>query len=65
MPITNIYVNMMLPKSNAFMLLRNNGPGMAEKDNQWSMTVYGDGNKLARIEDDATSANFRTSKPPC
>jgi hypothetical protein len=53
---------MMLPKSDVFMLLRNNGPSMNKKDNQWSMIMHGDNVKLARIEDDATRADFMTLK---
>jgi hypothetical protein len=54
---------MMMPKSEVFMLLRNNGTSMDQKDNQWSMMIYGDNDKLARIEDDTASADFRTWKP--
>jgi len=55
---------MMLPKSDVFMLLRNDGPSMDKKDEYWSMIVHGDGSKRVRMEDDATSGDFRTLKPP-
>ena len=58
-----IHENMMLPKSDVFMLLRNNGPSMDERDKHWSMIMHGDGSKLVRIEDDAASEDFRTLKP--
>jgi hypothetical protein len=44
------------------MLLRNNGPSMDKKDNQWSMMMHEDDVKLARIEDDAARADFKTLK---
>jgi hypothetical protein len=59
----NIHENMMLPKSNVFMLLRN-GPSMDGKAKHWIMNVHGDGSHLARILDDTTSEDFRTLKPP-
>jgi hypothetical protein len=34
--------NMMLPKSDVFMLLRNDGSSMDKKDNQWSMMMHED-----------------------
>ena len=62
--LPNINENMMLPKSDVFMLLRNDGPSMDKKDEYWSMNVHGDGSKRVRIEDDATSGDFLTLKPP-
>ena len=62
--ILHIHENMMLPKSDVYLLLRNNGPSMDEKDKYWSMIVYGDSSKRWRIEDDATTGDFRTFKPP-
>ena len=50
----------MLPKSDMFMLLRNDGPSMDERDAYCSMMVNGDGSQRLRIEDDATSGDFRT-----
>jgi hypothetical protein len=55
---------MMLPKSNVFVTLRNDGPSMDERDKHWSMIVHGDGSKRLRMEEDATSGDFRTLKPP-
>jgi hypothetical protein len=54
----------MLPKSDVFVNLRNDGPSMDERDKHWSMIVNGDGNKHLRIEEGATSGDFRTLKPP-
>ena len=51
----------MLPKSDVFMLYRNDGPSMHERDTHWSMMVHGE---LVKIGGDATSGNFRTLKPP-
>ena len=62
--ILHIHENMMLPKSDVYMLLRNNGPSMDEKDKYWSMIMHGDGSKRLRIEDDAITGDFRTLKPP-
>jgi hypothetical protein len=55
---------MMLPKSDVFMLLRNDGPSMDERDKNLSMIAHGDdGSNRVRIQDDATSEDFRTLKP--
>ncbi|KAK1627300.1 hypothetical protein QYE76_001615 [Lolium multiflorum] len=63
--IPHIHENMMLPKSDMFVTLRNDGPSMDEEDKHWSMITHGgDGSKHLRIEDDATSGDFRTLKPP-
>jgi hypothetical protein len=55
---------MMLPKSEVFVTLSNDGPRMSDRDKHWSMIVHGDGNKHVRIEEDATREDFRTLKPP-
>jgi hypothetical protein len=55
---------MMLPKLDVFVTLRNDGPSMDERDNHLSMIMHGDGSKHVRIEEDATSRDFRTLKPP-
>jgi hypothetical protein len=63
--IPNIHENMMLPKSDVFMLLRNDGPSTDERDKHWSMIVHGDdGSNRVRIQDDAASEDFKTLKPP-
>ena len=63
--IPHIHENMMLPKSDMFVTLRNDGPSMDEEDKHWSMITHGgDGSKHLRIEDDAASGDFRTLKPP-
>ena len=61
----HIHEHMMLPKSDVFVTLRNDGPSMDERDKQWSRITHGeDGSKRGRIEDDATTGDFRTLKPP-
>jgi hypothetical protein len=56
---------MMLPKSDVFMLLRNDGPSMDERDKHWSMIMHGDdGSNRVRIQDDDASEYFRNWKPP-
>ncbi|KAK1648840.1 hypothetical protein QYE76_066645 [Lolium multiflorum] len=63
--IPHIHENMMLPKSDMFVTLRNDGPSIDEEDKHWSMITHGgDGSKHLRIEDDAASGDFRTLKPP-
>jgi hypothetical protein len=37
---------------------------MDERDNYWNMNMHGDGRQHERIEEDATSEDFRTLKPP-
>jgi hypothetical protein len=61
--LSNIHDNIILSKLDVFMLLRNNGPSMNKKDNQWSMMIHEDDIKHARIEDNASSADLRTLKP--
>jgi hypothetical protein len=56
--------NMMLPKSNVFMIFRNDRTSMDEKVKHWNIIMHGDGSGLARIWDDATSEDFQTLKPP-
>jgi hypothetical protein len=55
---------MMMPKSDMFITLRNDGRSMDERDKHWGMIMHGDGSRRFRIEEDATSEDFRTSKPP-
>ena len=62
--VPNIHENMMLPKSNVFVSLRNDGPSTDERDKLWSMYVDGDGSKHMSFGDDATCGDFRTLKPP-
>jgi hypothetical protein len=62
--LSHIHENMMLPKSDKFVSLRNAGPSMDERNKHWSMIVHGDGSKRLRIEEDSTSGDFRTLKPP-
>ena len=56
---------MVLPKSNVFVSLRNNGPSMDERDKLWSIFVDGAGSRSARGEDDlATEGDYRSPKSP-
>jgi hypothetical protein len=59
--LPDIYENMMLPKSNVFILFRN-GSSMDAK--HWIRNVHGDGSRPARIQDGVASEDFRTLKPP-
>ena len=52
----NIHENMMLPKVDVFLSLRNDGPSMDEKDKLWSMYVDGDHSQSRNVgDDDATN----------
>ena len=55
---------MMLPKSDIFLTLRNDGPSMDERDKHWSMAMHGDGSKHVMIQEKATDGDFRTLRPP-
>jgi hypothetical protein len=50
--LSYIHEDMMLPKSDVFLTLRNDGPSMDERDKHWSMNmhVHGDGSQHERIE---------------
>jgi hypothetical protein len=62
--VPNIHENMMLPKSNVLVLLRNDGLSMDERDKHWSMVIHGEGNKHMIQEEDTASGEFRTLKQP-
>jgi hypothetical protein len=62
--LSYIYENMMVPKSDMFVTLRNDGPSMDKRDKHWSMNMHGDGRQHERIEEDAASEDSRTLKPP-
>jgi hypothetical protein len=62
--LSDIHENMMLPKSNMFHTLRNDGARMDDRDKHWSLIIHGNGNEHVRIEEDAVSGDFRTLKPP-
>jgi hypothetical protein len=55
---------MMLPKSDVFVLLRNDGLSLDGRDKHWRMVVHGDGINHLIKEEDATSGEFRTLKQP-
>ena len=52
----NIHENMMLPKLDVFVSLRNDGPSMDARDKLWSMYVEGHGA--------CTNGDYRHLKPP-
>jgi hypothetical protein len=55
---------MMLPKLDVFVTLRNDEASMDERDKHWSMIMHGeDDSKHVRIEEYATSGDFRSLKP--
>lgn len=63
--IPSIHELMMLPRSNVFVTLRNDGPSMGERDKHGSMITHGeDGSKRERFENDAATGDFRTLKLP-
>jgi hypothetical protein len=45
---------MMMPKSDVFILLRNDGASMDKKDNQWSMMMHEDKCAMIPLLDVAT-----------
>ena len=53
-----IHENMILPKTDMFVTLRNNGPSQEEKDKHWSMMIHGYSSMHARIGHDATSGDL-------
>jgi hypothetical protein len=59
--LRDIYANMMLPKSNLFILFRD---GSSMDANHWIRNVHGDGSRPARIQDSVASEDFRILKPP-
>jgi hypothetical protein len=58
--VPNIHENMMLPKSDVLVLLKNDGLSMDERGKYWSMVIHGEGNKHMIQEEDAASGEFRT-----
>jgi hypothetical protein len=62
--LSHKHENMMLPKSDMFITLRNDGPSVDERHKHWSIIMHGDGNKRLRIEEGSTSGDFRIFKPP-
>jgi hypothetical protein len=62
--LSYIHENMMLPKSDVFVTLRNNGSSMDERDKHWSMNMHGDGSEYERIQEDAAREDFKTLMPP-
>jgi hypothetical protein len=56
----NAYENMMLPKLDTFVLLRNEGPSMDKRDEHWSMIKHGD---EGTNTNGVSSGDYRTLKP--
>jgi hypothetical protein len=55
--LPNNHVNMMLPKSDVFMIFRNDGTSMDEEVKHWNLIVHGYGSEV-RIQNDAASEDF-------
>jgi hypothetical protein len=62
--IPNIHENIMLPKSDVLVLLRNDGLSMDERDKHWSVVIHREGNNHMIQEEDTASGEFRTLKQP-
>ena len=62
--LPNLHENMLLPKTDVFVTLRNNGPSEELMDKYWSMIVHGAGSRNASAEEDAvTEGVYRSLKP--
>jgi hypothetical protein len=59
-----MHENMMLPKSDVLVLLRNDRLSMDERGKHWSMVIHGEGSKHMIQEEDAASGEFMTLKQP-
>ena len=59
-----MFMRMMLPKLDTFVLLRNEGPGMDKRDEHWSKTKHGDDGMHKGNKNGVASDDFRTLKPP-
>jgi hypothetical protein len=57
-----MHENMMLPKSDVFVLIRNDGLSLDGRDEHCSMVIHGDGSMHLIKEEDAASGEFRTLK---
>ena len=60
---SNVHGNMMLPKLDTFVLLRNEGPSLDKKDEPWCNFKHGDDIMRKGIKNGVTSDDFRTLKP--
>ena len=60
---SNVHENMMLPKLDTFLSLRNEGPGMDKRDEHWSKTKHGDDGMRKGIQNGVTSDDSRNLKP--
>ena len=61
---SNVHENMMLPKLDTFVLLKNEGPSLDKKDEPWSKIKHGDDGMRKGNNNGVTSDDFRTLKPP-
>ena len=60
----NLHENMLLPKTDVFVTLRNNGPSEELMDKYLSMIVHGAGSRNASAEEDAvTEGVYHSLKP--
>ena len=63
--VPNIHEKMILPKSNVFVSLRNDGPSMDERDKLWSMYVDGEGSRSdSDGDDDSTDGDDNNTEAP-
>ena len=61
---SNVHENMMLPKLDTFILLRNEGPSLDKRDEHWIKIKHGDDGMRKGNKNGVTSNDFRTLKPP-
>ena len=59
-----MFVRMMLPELDTFVLLTNEGPSLDKKDDHWSKIKHGDDGIRKGNKNEVTSDDFRTLKPP-
>ena len=63
--VPNIHEKMILPKSNVFVSLRNDGPSMDERDKLWSMYVDGESSRSdIDGDDDSTNGDDNNTEAP-
>ena len=61
---SNIHENMMLPKLDTFVLLKNEGPSLDKKDEPWSKFKHGDDGMRNGNKSRVTSDDSKTLKQP-
>ena len=60
---SNVHENMMLPKLDTFVFLKNEGPSLNKKDEHWSKIKHGDDGMCKGNKSGVSSDEFRTLKP--